>query len=217
MLEFDCRFRYSDGFELNACFEADSGCTVLLGQSGAGKSTILSLIAGLLRPDQGRIRVADRLLFDDAAGVDIPVHRRGVGMVSQSDSLFPHLSVRGNLEFGRRFRQPGFCDVDLDSLIDEFGLRPLLDRQPGSLSGGEAGRVALARAVASRPGLLLLDEPTGSLDPGTRQQILDYLKPVIRRWNVPVILVTHDRQEADALADHLLCVSEGRLSDPRPN
>ncbi len=217
MLEFDCVFQYADGFQLDGRLTTGSGCTVLLGPSGAGKTSILSLVAGLLKPERGRIAVDQRVLFDSRQQINIPIHKRGIGLVTQSARLFPHMSVRSNLEFGRRFRHPGFQEIDFDELIDVLELRPLLGRYPETLSGGQASRVALGRALASRPGLLLMDEPLASLDTTIKHQILDYLHAVIGQWNVPTIFVTHDRAEADRIGDRILQVDQGQVKEPIAN
>lgn len=134
-------------------------------------------------------------------------------MIMQTPQLFPHMSVRKNLEFGRRARKAGFREVDYEQLIDVLALRPLLDRRPATLSGGEKSRVALGRALASRPRLLLMDEPLASLDETIKHQILDYLAEVISRWQVPTVFVTHNRAEADRIADRIVHIADGHLAN----
>ena len=157
MLQFNCRYRYPDGFNVDMEIQLENGCTALFGPSGSGKTTVLSLIAGLIVPDKGSITVDGVAITDTSSGVQVPIHQRGVGMIMQTPQLFPHMTVRKNLEFGRRARKKGFREVDQDQLIDVLALRPLLDRKPSTLSGGEKSRVALGRALASRPRLLLMD------------------------------------------------------------
>lgn len=213
-LEFDCQYRYADGFELAARFTAEARCTALTGPSGSGKTTVLKLIAGLLHPLKGRIALADRVLVDTGNSISVPIHRRGIGLVMQAPNLFPHLNVRQNLEFGRRRRSEKFADAELARLIDVLRLKELLERKPATLSGGEQSRVALGRALASGPALLLMDEPLQSLDAGIKSEILDYLGTVIELWNVPVLLVTHHIEEARRIATSTLTVERGRIREP---
>ena len=210
MLEFNCRYRYADGFTVDMYMQLENGCSALFGPSGSGKTTVLSLIAGLIVPDKGSIVLDGVPITDTASRVQVPVHQRGVGMIMQTPQLFPHMSVRKNLEFGRRARKAGFREVDHDQLIEVLALGPLLDRKPATLSGGEKSRVALGRALASRPRLLLMDEPLASLDEGIKHQILDYLAEVIMRWQVPTVFVTHNRAEAARIADRIVHIADGQ-------
>ncbi len=211
MLHFDCRLEFPGGFELNARFNADDRCTALFGPSGAGKTTVLKLIAGLLVPAFGRISLDEEVLFDSARSINVPIHRRGIGFVMQSPHLFPHLDVCGNLEFGRRARKSPRLRVDVDRLVDVLRLKPLLHRRPMTLSGGERSRVALGRALASGPRLLLMDEPLQSLDNAIKSEILDYLADVIAEWKVPTLLVTHNTTEAARIATKFLEIDRGAL------
>lgn len=168
---------------------AEDCVTVLFGPSGSGKTTILRAIAGLDRPDDGRIQLDNTTWFDRAAGVDLPPQERAVGYLSQSYDLFPHMTVRENVRYGSS------GDSFVDPLLEQFGITELADRRPGALSGGEKQRVALARAIARRPRILLLDEPLSALDTPTRERLRSELRNLLRRAGLPTILVTHDRTE----------------------
>ena len=198
VLQFDCRFQYPHGFQLELAFEACPGVTALVGPSGSGKTTTLHLIAGLLRPSGGSIVVGERVLFDAARKVNVPVERRRVGLVHQDYQLFPHLSVEHNLKFG--WRRNGGDIRELARMIDVLELGPLLLRMPAALSGGQQQRVALGRALLSRPALLLLDEPLSALDAALRRSILHDLRMTLLRYPVPTLLVTHDEASIEVLA-----------------
>jgi molybdate transport system ATP-binding protein len=175
----------------------------LAGHSGAGKSTVLRAIAGLERPDRGRIEAGAELWFDSAAGVFVPPERRSVGVVFQHYALFPHLTVRGNVGFGGKER--------VDELLERFGIARLADARPGRLSGGERQRVALARALARGPAVLLLDEPLAALDAATRATVRAELRELLAEQALPTVLVTHDYEDAAALADRVGVLVDGRL------
>lgn len=207
VLQFDCRFQYPHGFHLELGFEAGPGVTALVGKSGTGKTTTLHLIAGLLRPTGGSIVVGERVLFHSARHINLPVERRGLGLVHQDYQLFPHLTVENNLKFGW-CRNAG--DVrELSRMIDVLELRALLGRMPAALSGGQRQRVALGRALLCRPALLLLDEPLSALDAELRQSILHDLRSTLQRYPVPTLLVTHDVDSIDALEATLVRMPAG--------
>ena len=195
------------GFRLEVDQRLDGRVTVLVGPSGAGKTTILEAIAGLRRPARGRIALNGRNVFDAGAGVDLPPHERHVGYVSQDVSLFPHLNVRRNLLYGQR--TGGRLDLGTVTAMLEIG--PLLDRGVGGLSGGEKQRVALGRALMSAPEILLLDEPLAAVDVELRRRILPYLERVRDEVGVPMIYVTHDREEARRFADRVLLLDRGSI------
>jgi len=177
-----------------------------MGPSGAGKTSLLEAIAGLRRRARGRVAFGAEVLLDSARGVALPPERRRVGYVPQDAGLFPHLSVLENVRFGAR------ADTEaVDAAIDTLEIRPLLDRSPRLLSGGEKQRVALARALAIRPRLLLLDEPLAALDPGLRERILPWLLRVRDEWTLPCLYVTHNVGEALAVASDLLVLQNGRV------
>ncbi len=191
-------------FTLDIAFTTPTpGVTALFGPSGAGKSTLLACLAGLIRPDHADIRLDGEPLHT------LPPERRGIGMVFQDGRLFPHLTVRQNLAYGmRRSSRPG---MTLDEIASLLGLGTLLGRAPATLSGGERQRVALGRALLAHPKLLLMDEPLASLDHARRQEILPYLRQTVARAKIPVLYVTHARDEVLRLADHLALIDQGRL------
>ena len=188
------------------------GITALFGPSGSGKTSTLDAIAGLRRPRGGTIAIGERLLFDAGRGIDLPAHARRVGYVPQDTALFPHMSVRRNVLYGRR---PG-QKLALDVVVGMLEVEHLLDRRVPDLSGGERQRVALARALMSAPDLLLLDEPLAAVDVERRRRILPYLLRVRDELGVPVIYVSHDRAEVDQLADRVIVLDNGRVVPARP-
>src|SRR5262245_1647673 len=207
MLEFDVRCKVGS-FALDAAFSSGPGVTALFGRSGAGKSTILNLIAGLARPDSGRIRVGERVLYDSASGADLPPHARRVGYVFQEGRLLPHLTVRQNLLYGRFFNKGN--GVDLDHVVELLGLGALLERRPGALSGGEKQRVAIGRALLANPAALLLDEPLASLDAPRKAEILYYVERLRDEVKIPIVYVSHSLDEVVRLADSMVLLSEGK-------
>lgn len=202
-------------FRLDAGFEAPSnGVTALFGRSGSGKTTIVKSIAGLVKPDRGRIAVHERVLFDQEAGINMPTARRNLGYVFQEGRLFPHMSVRRNLLYGRR--DCGGQGPGLEETVALLGLADLLDRLPSSLSGGERQRVAIGRALLAAPRLLLMDEPLASLDAERRAEILPYLAGLRRLRDIPIIYVSHQLDEILSLADWLVLVSDGEVTASGP-
>ena len=181
---------------------AEAGRVVaLFGRSGAGKTSVLDMVAGLLRPERGSIMVAGARLFDRAAGIDLPPERRACGYVFQDNRLFPHRSVRDNLLYGLRLAPPERRFLTLDEACGFLGIAPLLARMPASLSGGEAQRVAIGRALLAGPRFLLLDEPLSSLDRPRREDIMAVIERIRDELAIPMLLVSHDRSEVDRLAD----------------
>jgi molybdate transport system ATP-binding protein len=211
LLFLDVEKRLGD-FRLAARFETEARVTALFGPSGAGKTTIINMIAGLLAPDRGRIMYRGKLLFDAAGKVNLPPHRRQFGYVFQDGRLFPHLTVRGNLEYGRRMyrlkRDPG----ELERVVAMLDIAHLADRRPGKLSGGERQRVAIGRALLMRPRLLLLDEPLASLDAARKAEIMPYLERLRDEAGVPMIYVTHQAEDARRLATMVVRVEAGRVA-----
>jgi molybdate transport system ATP-binding protein len=201
-----------DQFVLDIGFAAPTpGITALFGRSGCGKSTVIELIAGLLSPDSGRVQVDDDVLVDSARGIDVAAHQRRVGVVFQDARLFPHLSVRGNLDYGarrvpRHLRRP----VSFDDVVGLLGLDSLLARRPGELSGGEQQRVALGRALLAQPHLLLLDEPLASLDAARREDVLPYLERLRDSFAIPIVYVSHQFDEVLRLASRVVLLEAGR-------
>jgi len=189
---------------LGGCFSAQDGLVALFGPSGAGKTSLLDMIAGLVRPDRGRIVIAGTVLFDSEAGVDLPPERRACGYVFQDGRLFPHRRVRENLLFGWKLAPPERRWLDLDVAVGFLGIGHLLERMPRTLSGGEAQRVAIGRALLSGPRFLLMDEPLSSLDRGRREEILRVIERIRAELDVPILYVSHDRSEVDRLADRVV-------------
>jgi molybdate transport system ATP-binding protein len=210
-LEFACTLRYPTGFTLDAAFTSDAAATALLGPSGSGKTSVLSVIAGLRRPDRGRIVLDGVVLFDSAAGTDLPPSWRGVGYMFQELLLFPHLSVRRNLLYGWRRRPAGARPVDFDRVVRVLELGELLGRMPHTLSGGQKQRTALGRALLCGPRLLLLDEPLAFVDEALRHRILDYVERVLQEWAIPTLYVTHQPAEAARLGARVVRLEEGRV------
>src|SRR5262245_10348257 len=212
------RQRFPSGFvtapELDVALTSGS-LLVLFGPSGAGKTTVLRQIAGLERPDEGRLAFDDETWCDAAGGVWVPPQRRRVGVVFQEPTLFPHLSVADNIAFGTR-GQSARESARIAELAALVGVEPLLTRRPRALSGGEGQRVALARALAIGPRLLLLDEPFASLDAPTRVRLRRDVRALLQRMQTPAILVTHDRAEAMAIGDELAVVMNGRVRQVGP-
>ncbi len=200
------------GVTLDVHLEAGSGITVLFGPSGAGKSLTLRMLAGLLAPDGGHVTLDGRVLYrGDGQRLCLPPQARGLGVVLQNHSLFPHLSVRQNIAFGARTTSSPERDARVAALVEQFRLRDLEERRPSQISGGQQQRVALARALASRPNALLLDEPFSALDHPMRVALRECLADAMRQLDVPVLLVTHDLDEACALADAMLVLVEGHV------
>ena len=207
-MSFEVDVRRSLGeWTLERSFAAGEGLTVLFGPSGSGKSSILNMIAGLLRPDRGRIRVNGITLFDAEAGIDLPPEARRVGYVFQDARLFPHKRVRANLLYGYRLASPCERWMELGEAVAFLGIGHLLERWPRSLSGGEAQRVAIGRALLSGARSLLMDEPLTSLDQPRREEIMAVIARVRDELQVPILYVTHDRGEADRLANEIIVLN----------
>lgn len=190
----------------------DSGIIALFGPSGAGKSSVINMLAGLHRPDEGRIVVRERCLFDSERGINLPPEKRNIGYIFQDDLLFPHLSVKSNLLYGRRRKNTGGKTVDFDQAVDLLGIRQLLARKPRTLSGGERQRVAFGRAVLSNPDILLMDEPLASLDAARKEELLPFIKELNTRFSIPVVYVSHSPDEIHALTDNVLRLENGRVA-----
>ncbi len=190
-------------FRLSLALEVGAETVALVGPSGAGKSSVLRAIAGLFRPERGFVRLGRQRWLDTARGIDLPPERRRVGLVFQEYALFPHLTVRANVAFGGRAR--------VDELLDRFGIASLAEARPPTLSGGERQRVAVARALARDPAVLLLDEPLSALDAYTRAHVRSELRELLQELELPTLIVTHDFDDAAALADRVGVLVAGRL------
>ena len=210
MLELDVRLRVG-AFVLDAAFAAGAGITALFGRSGAGKTTVLNVIAGLARPQSGRVVVDGRMLYDSANGIDVPPHQRRVGYVFQEGRLLPHLTVRHNLTYGRFFAHQAAPVLTFDQAIQLLGIGHLLERRPAALSGGEKQRVAIGRALLAAPQVLLFDEPLASLDAPRKAEILYYVERLRDEVRVPIVYVSHSLDEVVRLADTVVLMSEGKV------
>ena len=210
MLEVDIEHRLG-AFDLDIRFRSGRGLTALFGRSGSGKTSVVNAIAGLIRPLRGRIVADEAVLLDTERGICAPTHRRGVGYVFQEGRLFPHLTVRHNLLFGRWFASGRARSAGLEDVVELLGIGALLDRRPGRLSGGEKQRVAIGRALLAGPRLLLMDEPLASLDARRKDEILPYLERLRDQANVPIIYVSHSVAEVTRLATTIVLISDGRV------
>ena len=193
-------------------FQTSSRLTALFGKSGSGKSSIINMIAGLVKPAQGLIVVDGRVLFDSGSGVDIPVHQRRIGYVFQDGLLFPHLNVEQNLNFGVRFNRHAKQVLNANDIVALLGLQALLKRRPINLSGGEKQRVAIGRALMSNPSLLLMDEPMASLDEARKSEILPYIEKLRDVMNIPIIYVSHSKDEVMRLASNVVHLENGKVA-----
>lgn len=212
------RKRVSGAFTVDVDFTVSAGVTILFGASGSGKTTVLRAVAGLTRPDAGRIATEEAVLFDSSAGTDVPVPRRAVGYVSQHLALFPHLTVQRNVEYGLAHLPPPQRTDRARAMLESFSIAHLAGRRPPEISGGEQQRVALARSLVTNPRALLLDEPLSGLDYRTQTRIIDDL----RRWNVeraiPILYVTHAHREVFALGERVMVLDRGTiLADGAPH
>jgi molybdate transport system ATP-binding protein len=211
VLSLDLEVRRGE-FILRAHADLAAPVSGICGPSGSGKSTLLAAIAGLIRPQHGRIRLAGETLSDAAAGIFLPPHRRHVGLVFQDGQLFPHLSVRGNLLYGWQGLAPAQRRYTLAAVSELLEIEALLDRRPNQLSGGERQRVALGRALLYAPRLLLLDEPLSSLDTRLKTQILPFLRRIRDETGIPMLYVTHARAEIAALDGEEIEMADGVLA-----
>jgi molybdate transport system ATP-binding protein len=198
-------------FAIDASFASEGRVTGLFGASGAGKTSLINMIAGLLRPDRGTIVVDGEILDDTTVKLHVPVHRRRIGYVFQDARLFPHLNVRQNLDYGRRMNHLAEDATQERRVTELLDIGNLMDRRPGRLSGGERQRVALGRALLSQPRLLLLDEPLGSLDEERKEEILPYLVRLRDEAGIPMVYVSHDASEMRQLATHVVTLQRGRV------
>ena len=203
--EIDVRLRRGST-ELSYAFEAGNGLTALFGPSGAGKTSLLDAVAGLVRPVSGRIVVSDKVLFDRERRIDLRPEQRRCGYVFQDLRLFPHKSVRGNLEFGWKLAPQDQRWLAFGTALEFLGIGHLLDRMPATLSGGEAQRVAIGRALLSGPRFLLMDEPLASVDTARRGEILTLIERVRDELGLPILYVSPDRAEVDRLASRIIPV-----------
>jgi molybdate transport system ATP-binding protein len=210
-LAIDIRHRLGD-FQLQTRFESEGRLTALFGRSGAGKTSLVNIIGGLIRPDHGSVVVDGVSLVDTERGLFVPKYRRRIGYVFQEGRLFPHLSVRNNLIYGQWFAPRGERRERLSDVVELLGIGPLLDRRPASLSGGEKQRVAIGRALLASPRLLLMDEPLASLDEARKQEILPYIERLRDVTRVPIVYVSHSIPEVARLATTVVVLAEGSVA-----
>jgi molybdate transport system ATP-binding protein len=199
-------------FSVEIAFASEGRVTGLFGASGAGKTSLVSMIAGLLTPDRGMISIDGETLDDTAKRLHVPAHLRRIGYVFQDARLFPHLDVRRNLDYGRRMNRLTRDPAQENRLFEMLNIGHLLKRRPGQLSGGERQRVALGRALLAQPRLLLLDEPLGSLDDERKAEILPYLIRLRDEAGVPMVYVSHDADELSQLASQIVMLKRGRVT-----
>ncbi|MBU6458654.1 MAG: molybdenum ABC transporter ATP-binding protein [Bradyrhizobium sp.] len=211
MLRVDIAKKLGD-FTLEASFTSEGRVTGLFGASGAGKSSLINIIAGLLRPDRGIVTLDGETLDDTAASVHIPPYRRRIGYVFQDARLFPHLDVQQNLDYGRRMNRLAEDPAQYKRVVGLLDIGALLRRRPGQLSGGERQRVAFGRALLSKPRLLLLDEPLGALDEGRKLEILPYLVRLRDEAGIPMVYVSHDAAELRQLATQIVMLKGGHIT-----
>ncbi len=198
-------------FTLDVVFDLAAGITILFGPSGAGKTTLLNCLAGLATPDAGKITIGGRILFDRERAIDLPVQRRRIGYVFQDLALFPHLNVRRNVEYGLTGIERSKRRRRSDAILESFRISHLRDHKPGQISGGERQRVALARALVTDPCILLLDEPLAALDAPTKLKIIDDLRAWNHEHRIPILYVTHNREEVFALGERMLVLENGQI------
>jgi len=215
MIEIDVGLARA-GFTLDVDFTAGSGITALFGESGAGKSTVLHLVAGLLKPDRGRIVVNGTIFTDMESGVFLPSHKRRIGYVFQDALLFPHLNVRQNLLYGRWFTKAPKEGTTLDQVTGLLGIAHLLDRRPPTLSGGERQRVAIGRALLASPRILLMDEPLAALDIDRKREIIPYIQKLRDELKLPILYVSHAIEEVARLADRVILMADGKVKGDGP-
>lgn len=199
------------GFTLDTDFSASAGFTILFGASGAGKTTLLDCIVGLKQPDGGRIAIGETVLFDSTSGVNVPPNRRAAGYLLQSLALFPHMTVEQNVDYGLTHLERAERESRRQEILASFRISELAGRRAGEISGGERQRAALARALVTRPRVLLLDEPLTALDLTTKGKIVDDLRDWIRQHRIPILYVTHNRDEVFALGENVLVLEGGRI------
>jgi molybdate transport system ATP-binding protein len=200
-----------DDFALDVHFRSNDGLTALFGPSGAGKTSIINVVVGLIRPEFGRVVVGGETLLDTERKIFVPKHRRRIGYVFQESRLFPHLTVRQNLLYGRFFAPRAEKVLEIGRIVHLLGIGALLDRRPNRLSGGEKQRVAIGRALLAAPRLLLMDEPLASLDDARKEEILPYIEWLRDELRIPILYVSHSVQEVSRLVSNVVVLSQGRV------
>ncbi len=211
MISVDVKRRQGD-FLVDMAFSAGKGVTALFGRSGSGKTSLISMVAGLSRPDHGHIAIDDRVLYDSAKGINLPPECRRIGYVFQEARLFPHLTVRGNLTYGMNRVPKAERYVAFDPVVDLLGIGHLLDRRPARLSGGEKQRVAIGRALLASPRILLMDEPLAALDTARKAELLPFIARLPHQFDIPILYVSHAMDEILRLADTLVLIDRGTVA-----
>ncbi len=211
MLEIKVRKKLGN-FTVDVAFSTGAGVTALFGRSGAGKTSVINMVAGLIRPDEGRVAVKGRKLFDSEQSIDLPPEKRRCGYIFQDGRLFPHLTVKSNLTYGMRLVPRIERYVSYDRVVELLGIGHLLSRRPAKLSGGEKQRVAIGRALLTNPDLLLMDEPLASLDISRKDEVLPFVDQLSRELSVPILYVTHSLDEILNLADTVVLIDSGRAT-----
>lgn len=211
MLDIDIQKRLGN-FTVDAAFSTgEAGVTALFGRSGAGKTSVINMVAGLIRPDKGRIVVKDRCVFDSEKGVNLPVEKRRFGYIFQDGRLFPHMSVKSNLLYGMKLLPKSRRHVRFDQVVELLGIEHVLNRRPAKLSGGEKQRVAIGRALLTSPDLLLMDEPMASLDKARKSEVLPFIARLPVEFAIPILYVSHSMSEIRSIADQIVFVDSGRI------
>jgi molybdate transport system ATP-binding protein len=216
MLEVMVKRKQGD-FLVDVAFSVpEKGITALFGPSGVGKTSVVNMIAGLSRPDSGRIVLGGRVIYDAEEGIHVSPDGRGIGYIFQDGRLFPHLTVQGNLVYGMKLVPEDRRYVGLDQVVDLLGIRSLLGRRPAKLSGGEKQRVAIGRAFLCSPALLLMDEPLASLDGPRKEEVLPFIAKICRKFSTPVLYVSHSVSEITRLAHQVVILDNGRVAASGP-
>ena len=198
-------------FQVNAKFTGKaSGVTALFGPSGAGKTSIVNMVAGLTSPDKGHIVINDHCLFDSSKKINLAPEKRRIGYIFQDGRLFPHLSVKSNLTYGMKRVPVSRRYVKFDTVVELLGIGHLLERRPAKLSGGEKQRVAIGRGLLTSPSMLIMDEPLASLDQDRKQEVLPFIRRMCREFSLPILYVSHSRDEILSLASHVVLLTAGR-------
>lgn len=212
MLIVDVEKSFKD-FHLKISFSATAGVTAILGPSGSGKTTILNCIAGVVKPDEGQITMGDDSYYGSKENFFLPIHKRRVGYVFQSYALFPHMNVFKNIQYGLKNHQKTNTSNEVYQFAKIFNIEKLISKYPHQLSGGEKQRVALARSLITKPKVLLLDEPFAALDQPTKQILYNEFLKIKNKWQIPILMITHDEKEAQYLGDRIIRISNGYLID----
>jgi molybdate transport system ATP-binding protein len=212
MLIIDVQRQQGDFFVKTAIQQSEVGVMALFGASGAGKTSIVNMVAGLSQPDQGHIQVNGTTVFDSEKRINLPPEKRRIGYVFQDGRLFPHLSVRSNLTYGMKLIDSDERLVEFEQVVDLLGIEHLLDRRPAKLSGGEKQRVAIGRALLTSPHLLLMDEPLASLDSARKEEVLPFIQRMCQEFKRPILYVSHSLDEIVKLATHLVLLDAGRVT-----